>query len=73
MWSFAGPGLPIGWLLVALIGVPLVVAGFFGAMTFRRTTPLVFRCAACGRTFERKPWRRWASRCPRCGSAAWNG
>jgi rRNA maturation endonuclease Nob1 len=72
MWSMSSPGLPLGWLLLVLLALPVGVAIFFGAMAFRNATPLVFRCGACERTFGRKPHRRFPEACPLCGSADWN-
>ena len=71
MWSLDEPGLPLGWLLVVLVGLPVGVALFFGRMAFRNATPLVFRCSVCTRTFEQPPSRRYPRACPRCGSECW--
>lgn len=58
--------------VLVLIGPPLAVATFFGLMTFRRMTPLVFHCRRCGRDFLRPATRRFPRACRRCGARDWN-
>jgi rRNA maturation endonuclease Nob1 len=60
------------WVVVVLLLLPIGVAGFAGAMAFRRMTPLIFRCGRCGRDFERAAHRRFPAVCPRCGARDWN-
>lgn len=61
------------WLFVAFwSAVAVAIAAFFGMMTFRRMTPLVFRCRRCGRTFERRAHRRFPDACALCGARDWN-
>lgn len=60
------------WVVIVLVLVPIAVAGFAGAIAFRRMTPLVFRCRRCEREFRRAAHRRFAAVCPRCGARDWN-
>jgi hypothetical protein len=64
---------PMPWLVVVgLLLIPVAVAGFFGMASFRKLTPLVFRCRRCGRYFFRAAHRAFPARCARCGAADWN-
>ena len=60
------------WVVVVLIGIPVGVSAFAGAMAFRRMTPLVFRCRRCDREFQQAPHRRFPRACPRCRARGWN-
>jgi hypothetical protein len=61
------------WLVViGLCLIPIAVALFAGAVTFRRLTPLVFHCRRCGRDFHVRPYRRFPASCPRCQASDWN-
>ncbi|HZJ67333.1 MAG TPA: hypothetical protein VFD36_27685 [Kofleriaceae bacterium] len=61
------------WLLVlAMIAIPIAVGAFLGAMTFRRMTPLVFRCRRCDREFHSPAHRSFPTACPRCRARDWN-
>jgi Zn finger protein HypA/HybF involved in hydrogenase expression len=52
--------------------MPVGLAVFFGLFTFRRMTPLAFRCLRCGAEFQRKPWRRFPAACPACHAKDWS-
>jgi len=61
------------WLVViALCLIPVIVSLFAGAMTFRRLTPLVFRCQRCDREFRRPAHRRFPDSCPLCHARDWS-
>jgi hypothetical protein len=64
-------GVP-SWIVVVLIGIPIVVVLSFTALSFRNMTPLAFRCVRCDREFRRKPWKRFPARCPTCHADDWN-
>jgi hypothetical protein len=65
--------LGIPWpLIVALVMIPIVVSAFLGAITFRRMTPLVFRCRRCNREFRRAAHREFPAVCPLCQARDWN-
>ena len=59
-------------VVVAMIAIPIAVGAFLGAMTFRRMTPLVFRCQRCNREFHRAVHRRFPAACPLCRANDWN-
>lgn len=59
-------------VVVALLAIPIAVSIFFGAMSFRRITPLAYRCTRCGAEFRRAPHRRYAPACPRCHARDWS-
>jgi rRNA maturation endonuclease Nob1 len=61
------------WVVAVLFVIPIGVAAFAGWLTFRRMTPLVFRCQRCERDFEQAAHRRFPRVCPRCGARDWNG
>ena len=60
------------WAVIVLFLLPIGVAGFVGAIAFRRMTPLIFRCGRCARDFEQAAQRRFPAVCPRCGARDWN-
>jgi Zn finger protein HypA/HybF involved in hydrogenase expression len=61
------------WLVVVvMVSIPIVVSAFLGAMTFRRMTPLVFRCRRCNRDFQRAAHRAFPAACPLCRARDWN-
>lgn len=60
------------FVVVALLLLPVGVVLALGALTFRRMTPLVFRCRRCDREFRRPAHRRFPAACPRCGAQDWN-
>jgi hypothetical protein len=61
------------WLVVvALALIPVVVSAFLGVMTFRRMTPLVFKCRRCNREFHRAAHRMFPAACPLCHARDWN-
>jgi Zn finger protein HypA/HybF involved in hydrogenase expression len=60
------------WVVIVLVLVPIGVAGFVGAIAFRRMTPLIFRCRWCEREFRRAAHRRFPAVCPGCGARDWN-
>ena len=64
--------LTVGRLVLMLIVMPVVVAVFFGAFTFKAVAPNAFRCGKCRRDFTRKAWRGFPKRCPHCRAADWN-
>jgi hypothetical protein len=64
--------LPVEWLIVMLLVVPLLLAGLLGAFAFRRLTPFLFRCRRCGRAFRGAAQRGFPSACPHCGAPDWN-
>jgi hypothetical protein len=66
------PGLPLTLLVLVLVAMPVGLAVFFGLFTFRRMTPLAFRCLRCGAEFQRKPWRRFPAACPACNAKDWS-
>ncbi len=66
------PGIPLGLLLLMLIGAPVVIALLFGLLVFRRAIPLVFHCQRCGRDFRRAPHRPFPRVCPLCRAPDWN-
>ncbi len=66
------PGIPIAVALVIFLAIPSVVVFVLGFNTFRDMTPLVFRCARCGREFRRRPWKGFPARCPACKASDWN-
>ena len=66
------PGLPIDLVILVIVVMPCCLAVFFGLFAFRGMTPLVFRCLRCGGEFRRKPWQRFAERCPLCRASRWN-
>lgn len=66
------PAATPAWVVVVLVLVPIAVAGFVGAIAFRRMTPLIFRCRRCEREFRRAAHRRFPAVCPRCGARDWN-
>ncbi|HEX3762939.1 MAG TPA: hypothetical protein VHW23_29790 [Kofleriaceae bacterium] len=55
-----------------LFAIPIGVAAFAGAMTFRRMTPLVFWCRRCDSEFQQAAHRRFPRACPRCRARDWN-
>ena len=67
-----GPGLPIGLLLLVIVGLPLAVAVVLGAIATRGMTELVFRCRRCRGEFRQPPHWPFPARCPHCGSRGWN-
>jgi hypothetical protein len=66
------PGPPLGLVVLVIIVLPCTMAVFFGLFAFRNMTALAFRCLQCDAEFRRKPWHRFARRCPSCGSSDWN-
>ena len=70
--SFDAPGIPLGILVLVIIVMPIVVVVFFGLFAFRRMTPLAYHCSRCARDFQRKPHRRFPTRCPLCRARDWN-
>ena len=63
----------IPWKVVAvMLAIPVAVSTFFGAMSFRRMTPLAFRCIRCGTEFRQQPYRRYPAACPRCHARDWS-
>lgn len=60
------------WVVVILFLLPVGVMLFFGALTFRRMAPLIFRCRRCDRDFQQAAYRRFPAACPRCGARDWN-
>ena len=61
-----------GLLALMLLGIPLVVAAFFGLFAFRRLTPYVFHCRRCDRPFHGRADRDFPDACPHCGDRDWN-
>jgi hypothetical protein len=60
------------WLAVAALFVlPIAVAAFAGFVTFRKMTPLVYRCRRCRRDFRRAPYHRFPAACPHCSARDW--
>jgi hypothetical protein len=66
------PGLPWWLLALVLIVMPVAVAVFFGAFSFKKLAKDVFHCKRCGRAFEQKAWRRFPKQCPLCRASDWN-
>jgi len=60
------------WVAIVLFLLLVGVAAFVGVVTFRRMTPLIFRCGRCSREFHQAPHRRFPAICPRCGARDWN-
>jgi hypothetical protein len=68
-----GDPLATPWLVVvAIVLLPVCVIAFVGFATFRRLTPLVFRCRRCDREFLRPPHRRFPVACPHCHARDWS-
>jgi hypothetical protein len=70
MWE--EPGYPLWLLLLVLIGIPIAVAAFFGAFSFKGLAKDAFHCKRCDRPFQQKAWRRFPKQCPRCRATDWN-
>lgn len=64
--------LPIWLVVVVVVVIPLAVAVLLGLVTFRRITPLAYRCQRCGRDFVRPPFRGFPTACGRCSARDWN-
>jgi hypothetical protein len=63
----------IPWkVVVVMLAIPVAVSIFFGAMSFRRITPLAFRCTRCGGEFRRPPHRRYPTTCAHCRARDWS-
>jgi hypothetical protein len=58
-------------VLVAMIAIPLALAGFFGLFAFRHWPRQLYRCTRCGKEFRRRAHQRFPRACPACGAADW--
>lgn len=72
MFDFDARGLPLSLLVLVLIIIPCGIGLFFGLFAFKGMTPSVFHCSRCDADFQRKAWRRFPRKCPRCGATNWN-
>lgn len=59
-------------LLLLLVGLPLLMAAFFGIFAFKGARPMVYRCRRCRAEFKRAGRRGYPDACPRCGADDWN-
>jgi hypothetical protein len=55
-----------------MIVVPVALALLFGRATYRRITPLSFRCRRCGGEFRQPPFHDFPVACPLCQAEDWN-
>ena len=59
-------------VMLLLVGLPLLLAAFFGIFAFKGVRPMVYRCLRCEAEFRRPAARGFPESCPRCGAHDWN-